>query len=144
MPHAADLRKGRFSSHNQIYHVTTTTLKREPIFLQFNAARFVIQTMRQSQLKGETQTLAFVVMPDHLHWLFQLNEGAQLSPVIQALKSISAKRIGKKMWQKGFYDHALRKEDDVASIARYIVANPVRAELVKKVADYPHWDAVYL
>jgi putative transposase len=38
----------------------------------------------------------------------------------------------------------LRDEDDVKDWARYIVANPVRAGLVKRVGDYPHWDAVWL
>jgi putative transposase len=127
MPLAADLRKGRVSLDCQIHHVTTATLNREPVFLDFNHARLFIQTLRQSELKGETKTMAFVVMPDHIHWLFQLNQGEQLSSVIQALKSISAKRVGKPVWQKGFYDHGIRKDEDVASIARYIVDNPVRA-----------------
>ena len=42
---------------------------------------------------------------------------------------------------KGYYDHALRKEENVQNIARYIVANPLRADLVKNVGDYPYWYA---
>jgi hypothetical protein len=29
-------------------------------------------------------------------------------------------------------------------LARYIVANPLRAGLVEHLGDYPHWDAVWL
>jgi putative transposase len=32
----------------------------------------------------------------------------------------------------------------MTSIARYIVANPLRAGLVERLGDYPHWDAVWL
>jgi hypothetical protein len=48
------------------------------------------------------------------------------------------------LWQRGFHDHALRQDDDLAAAARYVIANPVRRGLVKRVADYPHWDAVWL
>jgi putative transposase len=48
------------------------------------------------------------------------------------------------LWQDGYYDRALRKEEDLQQIARYIVANPLRAKLVNKIGDYPLWDAVWL
>ncbi|TXL18578.1 hypothetical protein BMR04_00075 [Methylococcaceae bacterium HT3] len=48
------------------------------------------------------------------------------------------------LWQDGYHDHAVRKEEDLLQIARYIIANPLRAGLVKKVADYPLWDAIWL
>jgi hypothetical protein len=37
----------------------------------------------------------------------------------------------------------IRREEDLVSIARYIVANPLRAGIVKSVREYPHWDAVW-
>ncbi|MNE68641.1 hypothetical protein D3C80_1643130 [compost metagenome] len=49
-----------------------------------------------------------------------------------------------RLWQKGFHDHALRREEDVKAVARYVVANPLRAGLVEKLADYPFWDAIWL
>jgi hypothetical protein len=38
----------------------------------------------------------------------------------------------------------LRRQDDVRAVARYIVANPLRAGLVRDIGDYSHWDAVWL
>jgi REP element-mobilizing transposase RayT len=49
-----------------------------------------------------------------------------------------------RIWQKGFHDHAIRKEEDLRAVARYVVANPVRAGLVQSVRDYPHWDARWI
>ena len=83
-------------------------------------------------------------MPDHLHWLMQLGEEKDLSSLVQQVKSWASKAIGKSIWQKGFYDHAVRKEEDIKNIARYIVANPLRTNIVNKLNDYPHWDAIWL
>ncbi|TBV01543.1 REP-associated tyrosine transposase [Phytopseudomonas dryadis] len=142
--HAAHrLRLGRWSSIGQMYMVTTVTLNRAPVFSDFHAARMLVDTLRQDASRGSHQTLCYVIMPDHLHWLLQLQHGS-LSQLVGRIKSLSARRFGKPLWQKGFHDHALRHEEDVRGIARYMVANPLRAGLVNRLGDYPHWDAAWL
>ena len=64
--------------------------------------------------------------------------------VVAAVKAVTAHGLGKRIWQSGFHDHALRREEDLAQLARYIVANPLRAGLAQRVGDYPHWDAAWL
>lgn len=143
-PHGRDLRKGRVSLPGQVYHITTVTHDRQPIFAELRAARLLVQALRQAENRDGATTLAFVVMPDHLHWLMQLGDGKSLSRVVGAVKAVSAHAIGRRIWQGGFHDHAVRQEEDLAALARYIVANPLRAGLVERVGDYPHWDAVWL
>jgi putative transposase len=41
-------------------------------------------------------------------------------------------------WQRGFYDHALRKEEDAEKAAQYMVNNTVRKGLVNSWRDYPY------
>ncbi len=142
--HQKDLRKGRLSLPNQIYHITSTCKNRKPIFANFSYARMLIKSLKKSDDLNHTKTLAFIVMPDHLHWLLQLIDDASLANVIKSIKSESAKKVGHPIWQPGYYDHAIRKEEDIQAVARYIVANPIRAGLVNKVGDYPHWDAIWL
>ena len=137
------LRKGRYSEVGQIYLVTTVTHDRTAAFSHMTAARLLIRTMREDAQRGSHTTLAFVVMPDHLHWLLQLHQGS-LSTLVGRVKSISARRLGGKIWQDGFHDRALRHEEDLVGLARYVIANPLRAGLVERVGDYPHWDAVWL
>ena len=137
------LRKGRYSESGQIYLVTTVTHKRVAVFDQLTEARLLISRIREDARRGSHQTLAFVVMPDHLHWLLQLQQGS-LSSLVGRVKSISARRLGGQVWQKGFHDHALRQEEDLVALARYVVANPLRAGLVERLGDYPHWDAIWL
>ena len=67
-----------------------------------------------------------------------------MSKVVRAVKAVTAHRLGGPVWQDGFHDRALRREEDLVAAARYVVANPLRAGLVQKLGDYPHWDAIWL
>lgn len=149
--HGYALRKGRVSIAEQIYLVTTVTQQRLPTFSNFHCARIVIDSIRFTEHTNDTKTLAFVVMPDHLHWLFSLGHHLSLSQVVANIKRRSAYRIneyngcaGLPVWQKGFHDFALRDEKEIKTVARYIVANPLRAGLVETIGDYPFWDAAWL
>lgn len=149
--HACALRKGRVSIQNQCYLVTTVTRARRPVFRDLSHGRIVVQALRYAALNGTAQTIAFVVMPDHLHWLFSLSAEIELSTIVSRMKRHTARRInrvsgtaGACLWQRGFHDHALRYDEDIRAVARYIVANPLRAGLVKCVGDYPLWDAEWL
>ena len=143
--HGRDLRAGRVSIPGQVYHLTSVTHGRIRVFEEFRAARTLVQVLRAAEEQRQARTLAYVVMPDHFHWLMQLEPGHSLSKVMAAVKSVSARRIGGgRLWQSGFHDHAVRREEDLRTLARYIVANPLRAGLVRRIGDYPHWDAIWL
>jgi len=143
-PHSRNLRKGRVSEANRVYLVTAVTEKRRRLFHELHPGRCLIRSLMKEQELGRASTLAFVVMPDHFHWLLQLREGASLPKVVRTVKSVTAHRLGGTVWQDGFHDHALRREEDLRAAARYVVANPLRAGLVRRLGDYPHWDAIWL
>ena len=149
MPRSDQLRIGRFSEHERFYLLTATVEKREPIFANWRVGRVLVDELRTAQIDGLVESLAWVVMPDHIHWLLVLRHGS-LSALMRRVKGRSAKQINQlsgrsgKLWQDGFHDRALRREEDVLPAARYVVANPLRAGLVTRVGDYPLWDAVWL
>jgi len=151
-PRGHALRKGRVSLPNHSYLLTTVTEQREPVFIDFAAARLLIACLKAVHNGGFAESLAFVVMPDHLHWLVQLGETMPLRRVVQTIKGRSSRLIGlqrqsgasKPLWQPGYHDHALRSDEDVRQVARYIVGNPIRAGLVEHIGDYPFWDAFWL
>ncbi|MFO6425484.1 REP-associated tyrosine transposase [Motilimonas sp. KMU-193] len=148
--HGANLRRGRFSSPNQIYSLTAVTHLRQPFFNDLHAARILINILKQSDLDNQSKTLAFVVMPDHFHWLVQLTYAVSLSQLVKTVKQKTAyqlhlqNRADGKIWQPSYYDHALRAEEDIVSVCRYIIANPLRANITNSVKNYPHWDCIYL
>ena len=134
------LRRGRRSIPNQIYLITTVTHNREPFFNDLRAGRGVVRALMAAEISA--RSLAFVVMPDHLHWLMQLREGYDLPKVVHFVKSISARTVNRTrcrrgaVWQKGYHEHAIRREEVLQDCARYIINNPVRAGLVSEPGAY--------
>ncbi|WP_201018893.1 REP-associated tyrosine transposase [Pseudomonas cichorii] len=147
--HGADLRKGRYSETGRIYLLTSVVHERRQIFDDWRAGRLLVDEFRKAQQEGRAHSLAWVVMPDHFHWLVELQSGS-LGLLMRRVKSGSSRAVmaavgaDSQVWQKGYHDRAVRREEDLRSIARYIVANPLRAGLVNRVGDYPLWDAVWL
>lgn len=136
-PHGANLRKGRVSVHGGIHLVTFVVRNRRPIPRDFAMGRLLVHELKSADTERLTTTWAYVVMPDHCHWLLSL-ESRSLSSVVGRVKARCAKAIAQgPLWQPGFHDHAARQEDDLQTMARYLVANPLRAGLVTRVADYP-------
>jgi len=133
------LRLGRFSLPNNIYSITTVTAGRIPLFAERENADWVIEAIRHCELSGISHSLAWVVMPDHLHWLLQLQSGS-LGGCLQRLKSRSARSIGVagSIWQSGYHDHAIRQDQSLRGVANYLLHNPVRAGLCGRPQDYPY------
>jgi putative transposase len=138
-----NLRTGRVSQSGVVYHITTVTQNRTPYFASLDNGRKVIRQLMALQAEGRAETLCYVVMPDHLHWLMVLHEG-KLSEAVHLLKGRSAHTIGHAIWQANYYDHAVRQDEDLRKMARYILANPLRANLVERIGNYSLWDAVWL
>ena len=142
---------GRFSVANNIYLITMVTHERRKLFQSLESARLVINQLSSIDKESVAGTLAFVVMPDHVHWLCQLGEVMTLSRVVQRVKSGVTRELRRQttnvsdpVWQDGFHDHAIRKDEDLRTVCRYIIANPVRAGLVTTAREYSHWDCIWL
>lgn len=80
-------------------------------------------------------------MPDHLHILAEgKSEEADLWKMIVDFKQQTGYWLSKNgngiRWQKDFYDHILREEEDVTKHMAYILDNPIRAGLARDWRDY--------
>ena len=143
------LRLGRVSQPGRIYLLTSVTKDRAPFFTDWRTGRLLVNAFRQAHDEGAVISLAWVVMPDHFHWLVELRE-TPLAVLMCKTKSRTVRAFSEltgiqtRLWQKGYHDRAVRREEDMQAIARYIVANPIRAGLVNRVHDYPLWDAIWL
>ena len=147
--HAHRLRTGRYSVPGQVYLVTSIVQNRDPVFTDFEQGRLVVDALRKAQQEELVLSLAWVVMPDHLHWLIELKDSTLTFLMARTKSRITFalnRSIGRDgpLWQHGFHDRAIRREEDLQAVARYIVANPLRARLVERIGDYPLWDAVWL
>ncbi len=123
------------------YFITCCTWKRQ---LLFNSRTVpLVRDLSQSTLKERNfEVLAWVFMPDHVHWLLQGNrEDADLKAAMTLVRqrtAIAFKRaFGTALWQRDYYERVLRKDEDAIAVSNYILNNPVRAGLVAEAADYP-------
>jgi putative transposase len=128
--------KGRFT-----YHLVLVTKKRRPVFTDMGEGLAVLEVLELSCRKHGFTLLAYCLMPDHLHVLVAGSDGAALRPFVQQFKQVTGyrykRRKGEGLWQISYYDHVLRRDEDVEALSRYIWGNPVRAGLVGVPEEYP-------
>ena len=95
------------------------------------------------------QLSAWVVMPNHVHWLMTRAEDQTLEEILQSFKSYTAHTANKmlsrhgKFWMDEYFDRHIRNEKHFAHTICYIEQNPVKAKLCKKAADWPFSSAFF-
>ena len=148
-PNSHLLRLGRYSESGRGYLITAVVHQRRRLFADWPLGRLLVEELRRAHDEKWANSMAWVIMPDHFHWLVQL-ERYTLAQLMQSIKSRSTLTINRALnergafWQSGYHDRAIRDGEDLLPFARYIVANPLRAGLVEKIGDYPLWDACWL
>lgn len=148
-----DYRRARLKGG--IYFFTLTTLERRPILTDERRRTALRQTIIEVKSSMPFEILAWVLLPDHLHTLWQLPEGdANFSArwssikrrVTQKLNARSApatnpsrlRRREGTLWQRRFWEHSIRNDADFERHIDYIHYNPVKHGYVAKVADWPY------
>lgn len=149
-PHQCDLRKGRSSEVGRVYAITKCVDGRKPVLTQEIRGQVpadaVVGSLEMLHTAGAWNCFGYVVMPDHVHFVIKLLEGALADQVGRFSKftgrSINAMRgESGTFWQAGYFDHALRDEGSLSAYLTYMAANPLRATLVGDAADWP-WTRV--
>lgn len=82
-------------------------------------------------IKHNCNALVYLFMPDHAHLIFQgKSEIANIWKCLVAFKQKSGYWLSKNAsdfeWQKDFFDHILRKDEDLKKQIEYVLYNPVR------------------
>ena len=75
------LQHGREAIHGATYAITAVAAGRRATFADADAAEAVVDELRLAGRLGMATSLAWVVMPDHLHWMFEL-QGFSLAQVM--------------------------------------------------------------
>ena len=87
--------------------------------------------------------IAWVIMPNHVHFLARFGEGQLLSKAMHSLKSFTSNEIGKlypelrPVWQTESFDRYIRSEEHYWHAVRYIHENPVKAGLSETAEAFP-------
>lgn len=107
-----------------------------------SGAEWLIGHLSTNAAEHDFAVHAYCVMPDHLHLLVEgMNDGCELRRFISSFKQRTAfwywQRFRTSLWQPRFYDHVLRKPEDIEAVAWYIWMNPVRKGICSAPQDYP-------
>lgn len=137
-----------------IFFLTFTTHGRFPWFDRFEELTLAsVKLLETLAVERGTDIFAWCLMPDHVHLLVRDDDTVEFVRRFKGRLAPVARKIapGRSLWQKSFYDHALRKSESVFKVAGYIWENPVRAGLADSPEKYilsgsfvwPDWRFAY-
>ena len=139
-------RRKRIRLPGDIYHqgyafsITITTYQRYPWFgLYPELASMAMELLPQMVKARHAVCFSWCIMPDHLHLLLQDRDVIGFARVFKGRLTPEARRLehGRLLWQRSFYDHALREAESLGDVALYIWENPVRAGIIACASAYP-------
>jgi putative transposase len=133
----------RLDLPSECYYLTCCLDGRRPLLQIPSFAQCLLDLYALHRHRGDIQLHAYVFMPDHYHVGLTLRGEPSLSNLLRKVHSRSAQRCRRalgvtgRVWQRRFYDHAIRDERDWHTKSAYMHANPVMAGLVENEVDYP-------
>jgi REP element-mobilizing transposase RayT len=133
------LEKEVYEKPGQPFSITICTQNK--VILLGKLKELLFRSVIEGDMRKESDLMAVCVMDDHVHFLLApIREN--LINLIGRWKSYTThliklrERIGK-LWQRSFYDHGVRKDEDLIKVAEYIVSNPVRKGFAQSWREYP-------
>ena len=136
------------------YFITVCTANREKIFWNSVGADIIRPQNVQLSIAGKIAEQGVIqiaehyknvvvdkycIMPDHIHMILRIESDTSgrmvsaptVSTVVGSMKRWVSKQIGRPIWQKSFYDHGIRNQQDYNEIWQYIENNPLKYALKK-------------
>lgn len=109
--------------------------------------------MRKIRQSHSFEIVAMVVLPDHLHAIWRLPEGdanfplrwalikaafSREMPKIEVIRRSRRLKRERGIWQRRYWEHQIRNDDDLEKHVAYIHFNPVKHGYVSRAADWPY------
>ena len=141
----------RYEGHGLPTLVTSNVEGRRPLFQSATAVRMLLEVMGEVRRDTGFELNAWVVMPDHIHFVMRVPDTSKLGRVMQLIKGRFAYRYSKfngscgTTWQSRYHGRVLQSQRALNAAIEYVHANPVVAGL----ASYPeefqwssarHWE----
>jgi putative transposase len=137
----------RYYIPNAVVFITGVTRDRISYLGSDDDIKLFWETLRQVQKIHLFRLMAYVILPDHFHWLMRVSdESGNFSTVLHSIKrnyTLNFKKahgitVALNLWQGRFWDHIIRDEHDLNNHFDYIHWNPVKHGYVKRPEDWPH------
>jgi putative transposase len=150
------MRYRRVSVPGASYFFTVVTHERRHIFAEAQAVRLLYAAIGRVREKRPFAIEAQVILPDHLHAIWTLPDddcdyptrwrqikeaftrGYASSRPLPARDEAQRARGEQTVWQRRYWEHLIRNDDDFSAHVEYIHFNPVRHGYVTAPRDWPH------
>ncbi|MGH8547584.1 MAG: REP-associated tyrosine transposase [Methylococcales bacterium] len=146
----SDYRRYRVPGGTFFFTVNLLERRQDLLVRHIDALREAVRvTRRQRPFRID----AWVVLPDHLHCVWTLPPGdddfsnrwkaikirfVQAIPPTERRSKVRVTRGERGVWQRRFWEHAIRNELDYARHIDYVHWNPMKHGLVQRLADWPY------
>ena len=145
-----DYRRHRLPGGSYFFTVNLLERKSDLLIRHVDVLRDAVRHVRQS---SPFHIDAWVILPDHMHCIWTLPPGdadyssrwkaikiqfAKAMPAVEYRSRVRIARGERGIWQRRFWEHTLRDEQDYAAYMDYVHINPVKHGLVSQVRVWPH------
>ncbi len=100
-------------------------------------------TIVERYIRNVPEIEKHVIMPDHIHLIIRIENGAmwaspptnKVANIVRSIKTLTTKEIGESIFQRSYYDHVIRNQQDYDEIWQYIENNPAKWRLTHETQD---------
>jgi putative transposase len=127
----------------RVFFATTKTSMGRRLLQSERNAELLIDVLRSLVAESKLILHDFVIMPDHIHLLFEVGSDMTVEKAMQLVKGRFSYRLTKEhgyegeVWQRGFSEEQVMDKQGMEKCHAYIAANPVKAGLVSSPEEYP-------
>jgi putative transposase len=135
------------------YFFTVNLLQRQGNDLLIRHIELLRAVVKSVQKRHPFRIDAWVVLPEHLHCIIELQPGdanyatiwrlikmgfSKALPRTERLSAVRTRRGERGIWQRRYWEHLIRDERDYQAHMDYVHINPLKHGLVGHVADWPY------
>jgi putative transposase len=136
------LPRANYARSGNVCSITVAVDDRRPVFSRRDVAADAVDVLKAHARKTGVLVHAYCIMPDHVHLVLEASATCDIVTFVGQFKNLAQRAAWRRgvdgaFWQTGFYDHFLRRDEQLETVLRYVVDNPVRAGLVHAAQDYP-------
>jgi putative transposase len=126
-----------------LYFVTFCAHQRRKILATDAIHNAFREFARRAHAQCHAAVGRYVIMPDHLHLFVRGPDDFRLGQWVGTLKQHLARSIVgtealSPIWQRGFFDHLVRRNESYGQKWNYVRENPIRAGLARRAEDWPY------
>jgi putative transposase len=128
----------------RIFFATTKTSMGMRLLQSERNAGLLIEILRSLVAERDFKLHDFVIMPNHIHLLIEVNGDMTIEKAMQLIKGRFSYRLSHEfgykgeVWQRGFTEEQVLGKKNIAQHRAYIAMNPVKAGLVDSPEKYPY------